>query len=1125
MQKFSKHHAAELQQFFVTVARAIIRDDIEQMQDDSVELAAADSSPWLTTLDEYSGFPQRLDRDLEPRAQALLSVAPRSDEALIISAANSGHSPRPAPTYETIPAADPGLTSVHQESVMAEINSAQADADAVEAIEVAPTAEDPIKGMPADPELDTVPDVHSEPESDAQSTLAVVDAAIADALLAEPLQADDLDNNANDAASGGSVSPLLADDPTPAPLDEVAGAGAVDASASSDFDADSDTSQRDYEEIVLAACDLAESNAEAEPIGTNASDAGNAEPLSHFWSASGADPDSTAVDENAELLCSVEFDDSDDGTVLPASDHLPTAITSDDASIAELAADAEADLCAATSLAAAALAAHFADDPVRVSTLSEPIAPSVASEEWSAELTEAASVTAVDPTDSLQLSSSTDDSIATHNQESTDTPVADAETPDAEIAARASWRSWMEAAPEAEPFLAAAETPESLPALEIADVAEPETGEASPAVMVDLDASPLSEPIAPSLASEEWSAELTEAASVTAVDPTDSLQLSSSTDDSIATHNQESTDTPALAIADVAEPDTVEFSPAATHILDASPLSEPIAPTPSLASEEWSAESSEVASVTAADPPEPLEPLSLATAETPESALALEIEEVAQTDTVEVSTAEMVLLGASPLSEPIKPPFASEEGSAELSKDLLPVAESSPDAAVQAKPVAAPAFETSDTHTATRDTVEQVDSPVVLAPIAPVDPLGVLRSVLADELRAHLSGLYLPQVEAERSLRMAAESRLEQSEVARQTMERELREQNDAARHSLELELREQGEALSVLRSELGYFGDRNTRLEASVSELTAETRTLRDQARMADAQHQSLRTILAQRERDEQTLRRDNERLALESQQIESARLRLQKDVDSLRIDFGRLLEERKSINETIASRDEQIRALNEKVAQYEQLITDINDQLAGESHHAVQLQELLDAERDRHTEMAEHIQALEAELDNTQAELQKAHAELQKAHAELQKAHAELARAPRSARRSDDSFLSALPAAPTAPLVPAEPALTVVEPVMAPSAPSPRVEVPPISAEQLERERRRLQVLSRKTSEVPAKLFFQAIPWDGLVMPATLRLDAASGSGDATRDIGMFAVAAATAQAVSASAGYRSP
>jgi len=1035
VQKFSKHHAAELQQFFVTVARAIIRDDIEQMQDDSVELAAADSSPWLTTLDEYSGFPQRLDRDLEPRAQALLSVAPRSDEALIISAANSGHSPRPAPTYETIPAADPGLTSVHQESVMAEINSAQADADAVEAIEVAPTAEDPIKGMPADPELDTVPDVHSEPESDAQSTLAVVDAAIADALLAEPLQADDLDNNANDAASGGSVSPLLADDPTPAPLDEVAGAGAVDASASSDFDADSDTSQRDYEEIVLAACDLAESNAEAEPIGTNASDAGNAEPLSHFWSASGADPDSTAVDENAELLCSVEFDDSDDGTVLPASDHLPTAITSDDASIAELAADAEADLCAATSLAAAALAAHFADDPVRVSTLSEPIAPSVASEEWSAELTEAASVTAVDPTDSLQLSSSTDDSIATHNQESTDTPVADAETPDAEIAARASWRSWMEAAPEAEPFLAAAETPESLPALEIADVAEPETGEASPAVMVDLDASPLSEPIAPSVASEEWSAE-----------------------------------------------------------------------------------SSEVASVTAADPPEPLEPLSLATAETPESALALEIEEVAQTDTVEVSTAEMVLLGASPLSEPIKPPFASEEGSAELSKDLLPVAESSPDAAVQAKPVAAPAFETSDTHTATRDTVEQVDSPVVLAPIAPVDPLGVLRSVLADELRAHLSGLYLPQVEAERSLRMAAESRLEQSEVARQTMERELREQNDAARHSLELELREQGEALSVLRSELGYFGDRNTRLEASVSELTAETRTLRDQARMADAQHQSLRTILAQRERDEQTLRRDNERLALESQQIESARLRLQKDVDSLRIDFGRLLEERKSINETIASRDEQIRALNEKVAQYEQLITDINDQLAGESHHAVQLQELLDAERDRHTEMAEHIEALEAELDNTQAELQKA-------HAELQKAHAELARAPRSARRSDDSFLSALPAAPTAPLVPAEPALTVVEPVMAPSAPSPRVEVPPISAEQLERERRRLQVLSRKTSEVPAKLFFQAIPWDGLVMPATLRLDAASGSGDATRDIGMFAVAAATAQAVSASAGYRSP
>ena len=1010
MQKFSKHHAAELQQFFVTVARAIIRDDIEQMQDDSVELAAADSSPWLTTLDEYSGFPQRLDRDLEPRAQALLSVAPRSDEALIISAANSGHSPRPAPTYETIPAADPGLTSVHQESVMAEINSAQADADAVEAIEVAPTAEDPIKGMPADPELDTVPDVHSEPESDAQSTLAVVDAAIADALLAVPLQADDLDNNANDAASGGSVSPLLADDPTPAPLDEVAGAGAVDASASSDFDADSDTSQRDYEEIVLAACDLAESNAEAEPIGTNASDAGNAEPLSHFWSASGADPDSTAVDENAELLCSVEFDDSDDGTVLPASDHLPTAITSDDASIAELAADAEADLCAATSLAAAALAAHFADDPVRVSTLSEPIAPSVASEEWSAELTEAASVTAVDPTDPLQLSSSTDDSSATHNQESTDTP--------------------------------------------------------------------------------------------------------------------------ALAIADVAEPDTVEFSPAATDILDASPLSEPIAPTPSLASEEWSAESSEVASVTAADPPEPLEPLSLATAETPESALALEIEEVAQTDTVEVSTAEMVLLGASPLSEPIKPPFASEEGSAELSKDLLPVAESSPDAAVQAKPVAAPAFETSDTHTATRDTVEQVDSPVVLAPIAPVDPLGVLRSVLADELRAHLSGLYLPQVEAERSLRMAAESRLEQSEVARQTMERELREQNDAARHSLELELREQGEALSVLRSELGYFGDRNTRLEASVSELTAETRTLRDQARMADAQHQSLRTILAQRERDEQTLRRDNERLALESQQIESARLRLQKDVDSLRIDFGRLLEERKSINETIASRDEQIRALNEKVAQYEQLITDINDQLAGESHHAVQLQELLDAERDRHTEMAEHIQALEAELDNTQAELQKAHAELQKAHAELQKAHAELqkahaelARAPRSARRSDDSFLSALPAAPTAPLVPAEPALTVAEPVMAPSAPSPRVEVPPISAEQLERERRRLQVLSRKTSEVPAKLFFQAIPWDGLVMPATLRLDAASGSGDATRDIGMFAVAAATAQAVSASAGYRSP
>ncbi|MCU0754389.1 MAG: hypothetical protein MUE46_04610 [Xanthomonadales bacterium] len=100
-------------------------------------------------------------------------------------------------------------------------------------------------------------------------------------------------------------------------------------------------------------------------------------------------------------------------------------------------------------------------------------------------------------------------------------------------------------------------------------------------------------------------------------------------------------------------------------------------------------------------------------------------------------------------------------------------------------------------------------------------------------------------------------------------------------------------------------------------------------------------------------------------------------------------------------------------------------------------------------------------------------------------------------------DGFLSALPS-PTAPARPATPT-----PVMDAALPAP-------SPEWIEREKRRLQLLARPTSEVPAKLYFHSLPWTGLQPSGVLQIRADLPASDPARAIGSFAAGAATRQAI---------
>jgi hypothetical protein len=104
-------------------------------------------------------------------------------------------------------------------------------------------------------------------------------------------------------------------------------------------------------------------------------------------------------------------------------------------------------------------------------------------------------------------------------------------------------------------------------------------------------------------------------------------------------------------------------------------------------------------------------------------------------------------------------------------------------------------------------------------------------------------------------------------------------------------------------------------------------------------------------------------------------------------------------------------------------------------------------------------------------------------------------------------DNFLAALPTAPA----PAPRPVAAPAPVVA-AAPA----VPPPSPEWLEREKRRLELLARPTSEVPAKLYFQALPWGGLQPSGVMQIQADPAASDPARALGSFAAGAATRQAI---------
>jgi len=410
----------------------------------------------------------------------------------------------------------------------------------------------------------------------------------------------------------------------------------------------------------------------------------------------------------------------------------------------------------------------------------------------------------------------------------------------------------------------------------------------------------------------------------------------------------------------------------------------------------------------------------------------------------------------------------------------------------------------------------------------PTDWLASIRAVLTEELRLHFNATQAPQLELERAAK--AKNQAQQEDAARRYEELELAfrqsesaikqeyalryeaqlaaecahrikaeergvelemklVEDEAERRSLEIDLRDHTESLSVLRSELGHLSERKQQLEWESTQLKAsmeqhENQAARDGANLEALSQESARqtAFLDTREQDLLQLRAE---LGIAQVQCQT----MQQDIDSLRIEFGRKLEERRRESDETRGREADLKA---QLAEFKARL---------------------------HSELAEHSQQLEVLTRDLAAERDQA--ELKEAELESlrkqQAATKQLSAAPSQPR---DAFLAALPQAPSAALVQQAAALPEPAPINLPpvleAAPAERIARP--SAEQIERERNRLQVLALGTERAPAKLYFQAIPWDGLATPAALAI-AASEAGAESNTLTAFVVGLATRQAVDAS------
>lgn len=338
-----------------------------------------------------------------------------------------------------------------------------------------------------------------------------------------------------------------------------------------------------------------------------------------------------------------------------------------------------------------------------------------------------------------------------------------------------------------------------------------------------------------------------------------------------------------------------------------------------------------------------------------------------------------------------------------------------------------------------------------------------LRNLLVDEVRQSLAAVYAPQLEAERHRREALE----------QTVQK-LQEQRD----NLELELRDASESLVVLKTEMTRMDERNRTLEADARNQHGELRSLRESRRLADAQLQELRdAVAAERARAELAERRC-EMLDISLGSSETDRLALQRDIDSLRIDLGRALEDRRASEDALNAREAELVTLRDELA----VLGTRMEMLAAQ-----------------HVELSQEAEALrhrEAERAATTA-----HEAAARVAATVADASPQAAAAPRRSAEFLDGIDAALPS--HKPRVPAPPAASRPDP---------------------EQEKARLRVLASAFDEVAVGQYLAAIPWPGLSAEGSMSIGIAEGAVASDRDLGAFAVAAATAQAIRRSGGSES-
>ncbi len=348
----------------------------------------------------------------------------------------------------------------------------------------------------------------------------------------------------------------------------------------------------------------------------------------------------------------------------------------------------------------------------------------------------------------------------------------------------------------------------------------------------------------------------------------------------------------------------------------------------------------------------------------------------------------------------------------------------------------------------------------------------------------------------------------------------------DAERLAEQLRVRE--EELQVKTAELdgALLGE-----HARTAELQAEIATLREALDSESAARAADRALLEAQLSTEQTLtvqlQANIARLEQEAQhrqQADDRRSELTQALDAERAQTARLKTEILQFEARVAAAAE---ANTRMLAAVQEL----------SSKQLLELGSALKSEQTLTAQLLADIQALEARSNEQDLALAQAQAAADAdRHARLEAQAAAQAREQAliearsqlqalndqqeaSRKRASVGFLAGLGETPP---VDASPSAAQAAIAAAPVAPAPvaaavQAAVAPMSAVELEREQKRLAILSQSTDVATAKLYFQMLPWQGL---KTSRISvAANERGDPSGTLAGFAVAAATQQAIDSS------